>query len=66
MLKRILIAGWTVVFSGVLVLGFFPKLFVWFPPSGFIMIFMIIFILVSVGYVIGWMFREGMKNASRK
>jgi hypothetical protein len=66
MLKRVLILVWGLIFSFVLLLTVFPKLVVWAPRPSVSVPFMVFLMLFSLVYGVVWVFREGMKRATRK
>jgi hypothetical protein len=58
MFRRILVFGWVLIFGSVALLGLYP---ISLPHPKFLFWFVFTFILVSIGYAISWLYREGMK-----
>jgi hypothetical protein len=65
MFRRILLAGWAFIFGSVALMGLFPKLATRAPRPGFLFIFLITFALVSLGWAVFSLYREGMKRADK-
>jgi len=68
MFRRILIAGWVLIFAGVLFFNIFPTLLIKIPRSELELIrpCLLVFILISIVYGIVWLYRQGMKRAKSK
>ncbi len=66
MFGRLLIAGWVFIFGSVALLGIFPKLAIRLPRSQFLFIFLFTFVLISLGYGVFRLYRQGMKKAGSK
>ena len=63
MFRRILVAAWVFIFGSVALLGLFPKLATRLPRSGFLFIFLVIVVLISLVYGVFGLYRRGMKRA---
>lgn len=63
MVRRILIAGWTIMLGGTLLLVVFPKLAVLIPHPEYIRVFLVAFVPFSAVYGLVWVYRRGMKRA---
>ena len=67
MFRRSLIVAWAFVFGGVAVLGLFPTL-----ATGilrrprFLFIFLLALFITSFGYVVNYLYRQGMKRAKKE
>ena len=63
MFRRILITAWASIFGSVVLLGLFPRLVTRVPRPGFLFVFLLACMLISLLYGIFSLYRHGMKRA---